>query len=272
MFRKHWKLRESPFRGTLDWRRFFRSPIHEEALARLQFLAEERRRLGLLLGPTGCGKSLILEVFARGLRRSGVQVANVNLLGVDLHEFLWLTAAELGINPDRRADLFQLWRSVLDRLAENRYQQLDTVLLLDDADEAPAAVLDHVVRLAQADNVAGGRLTIVLTATTAPASSAVRLSPRLLELADLRIDLDAWEPADTVQFVAAALAQAGSTEPIFTTEALHHLHDLTSGIPRRVAQLANLALLAGAGREVEQIDVDTVDSVYHELSTVDAVA
>jgi general secretion pathway protein A len=272
MFRKHWNLRESPFRGTLDWRRFFRSPIHEEALARLEYLAEERRRLGLLLGPSGCGKSLLLEVFARGLRRTGAQVANVNLLGINLHEFLWLVAAELGINPDRRSDLFQLWRSLLDRLSENRYQQLDTVLLLDDADDAPSAVLDHVVRLAQADNAAGGRLTIVLTATTAPASSAVRLSSRLLELADLRIDLDAWEPGDTVQYVTAALAQAGSTDTIFSIDALHHLHDLAGGIPRRVAQLANLALLAGAGRDLEQIDVDTVDSVYHELGTVDAVA
>jgi general secretion pathway protein A len=272
MFRKHWNLRESPFRGTLDWRRFFRSPIHEEALARLEFLADERRRLGLLLGPAGCGKTLLLEVFARTLRRRGAQVANVNLLGTDLHEFLWLVAAELGINPDRGADLFQLWRSLLDRLAENRYQQLDTILLLDDADETPTAVLDHVVRLAQTDNVAGGRLTVVVTATTAPSSSAVRLSSRLLELADLRIDLDAWEPADTVQYVTTALAQVGGTDLIFSTEALHQLHDLAGGIPRRVAQLANLALLAGAGRELEQIDADTVDSVYHELGTVDAVA
>ena len=272
MFRKHWNLRESPFRGTLDWRRFFRSPIHEEALARLEFLAEERRRLGLLLGPGGCGKSLLLEVFARGLRRTGAQVANVNLLGIDLHEFMWLIAAEVGLNPDRNSDMFQLWRSLVDRLAENRYQQLDTVLLLDDADEAPPAIMDHVIRLIQADNAAGGRLTVVLTATTAPASSAVRLPSRILELADLRIDLDAWEAGDTVQYVAAALAQAGGTDGIFTTDALHHLHDLAGGIPRRVAQLANLALLAGAGRSLEHIDAETVDSVYHELGTVDAVA
>lgn len=66
--------------------------------------------------------------------------------------------------------------------------------------------------------------------------------------------------------------QVGCTDLIFSTEALHQLHDLAGGIPRRVAQLANLALLAGAGRELEQIDADTVDSVYHELGTVDAVA
>jgi type II secretory pathway predicted ATPase ExeA len=200
-------------------------------------------------------------------------VANVNMLGVDVHEFLWLMAAELGLNPDRQEDPFRLWRGVLDRLTENWYQQLDTVLLLDNADQAAAVVLDHVIRWAQSKNAGDGRLTIVLTATAiAPANSAVRLPARLLELAELRIDLEAWDPFDTVQYVTETLAQAGSETPIFTDEALHHLHDLTGGIPRRIDQLANLALLAGAGRELAQIDVDTVDSVYHELGAVDAVA
>ncbi len=273
MFRNHWKLRESPFRGTLDGRRFYRSPIHDEALARLHFLVDERRRLGLLLGPSGSGKSLLLDIFARRLRRSGTQLININLLGADLHEFLWLTAAELGINPDRRDDPFRLWRGILDRLAENRYQQLDTVLLLDHADEASTQVLDHVVRLLQIETVTGGRLTVVLAAgANLPVNSAVRLPARLLELAELRIDLEAWEPADTLQYVTQTLEQAGSESSIFTDEALHHLHELTGGIPRRIDQLANLALLAGAGQELAQIDVDTVDSVYHELGAVDAVA
>ena len=65
MARKYWGLRESPFREALDWRRFYPSPMHEEALARLEFLVTDRRRLGLLLGAPGCGKSLVLEVFAR---------------------------------------------------------------------------------------------------------------------------------------------------------------------------------------------------------------
>ena len=73
MARKYWGLRESPFREALDWRRFYSSPMHEEALARLEFLVADRRRLGLLLGAPGCGKSLVLEVFARRLRREGAQ-------------------------------------------------------------------------------------------------------------------------------------------------------------------------------------------------------
>ena len=46
------------------------------------------------------------------------------------------------------------------------------------------------------------------------------------------------------------------------------MHELTGGIPRRVKQLADLALLAGAGRNLVQIEPDTIDSVYHELGVV----
>jgi type II secretory pathway predicted ATPase ExeA len=82
MYQAHWGLRESPFRGLLDPKFFYQSPTHDEALARLQFLVHDRRRLGLLIGPSGSGKSLLLEVFADQLRRSAQPVAKLSLLGV----------------------------------------------------------------------------------------------------------------------------------------------------------------------------------------------
>ncbi|HEY4759151.1 MAG TPA: hypothetical protein VIH42_01085, partial [Thermoguttaceae bacterium] len=71
MYQSHWGLRESPFRGGLVMQLLQRSPTHEEALARLHFLVDNQRRLGLLMGPSGSGKSLVLEAFAGAmLRRS----------------------------------------------------------------------------------------------------------------------------------------------------------------------------------------------------------
>ena len=77
-YRAHWNLRETPFGGGLNPRYFFPSPAHDEALARLHFLVEHHQRLGLLLGSTGTGKSLVLDVLARDMRRFGAQVANIS--------------------------------------------------------------------------------------------------------------------------------------------------------------------------------------------------
>jgi general secretion pathway protein A len=262
MYQSYWGLGQSPFRAGLDPRFFHQGLAQEEALARLHFLVDEHRALGLLLGGPGSGKSMLLGVFANQLSGAGSQRALVNLSGVDLHEFLWQLGGQLGVEISPTASLFTLSRTLVDHLVANRYQQIATVLLLDDADEATGEVLQEIARLAQIDAARDARLTIALAAQ--PARLA-RLGARLVELSELRIDLDGWEADETAAFVKSALALAGRSTPVFSEAALARLHERSGGIPRRVKQLADLALLAGAGRNLVQIEPDTIDSVSHEL-------
>ena len=262
MYQAHWGLKESPFRGLLDPKFFYQSPVHDEALARLQFLVQEQRRLGLLIGPSGSGKSLLLGVFAEQLRRNARPVAKLSLLGVEPAEMLWLLATGWGLSLDPTPSLPMLWRAVTDRLIEYRYQRLEAVVLLDDVDRADHQMLRHVTRLARFDLSPRTRLTLVLAGRNEGMAS---LDERLLDLAELRIDVEPWAPADTGDFVSTSLAKAGRRSPVFDEPAVTRLHELSKGVPRRVSQLADLALLAGAGQELEHIDAEVVDDVYREL-------
>ncbi|MEE8451227.1 MAG: AAA family ATPase [Thermoguttaceae bacterium] len=262
MYQSHWGLEKTPFRGCLDPDFFFESPTHEEALARLHFLVEQRRRLGLLIGTSGSGKSLLLEVFAQQLRRGGLPVAKLSVLGLEPVDTLSQIAAGFELNPDPGDSVARLWRMVTDRLSEFRYQQLDATLLLDDADRASKPVLDMITRLAQHDSSPESRLTIVLAGQR---ERLGRLGDRLLGLAELRIDIEPWEATDTEDYLKSSLARAGCETPIFDPPAVARLHELTHGIPRHIGQLADLALLAGAGEELKQINAKVVESVYQEL-------
>ena len=235
-------------------------------MARLHFLVEQRRRLGLLLGASGSGKSLLLEVFAEQLRAEGLPVAKLSLLGVEPAEMLGMLAAGFELNPERCEPVASLWRKIIDRLTEFRYGQVDAVILLDDAGDAAQPVLDQVTRLAQYDPSPESRLTIVLAGRPEQAS---RLGRRLLELVELRIDVEPWQQADTHEFLKCALAQAGCPSPLFDEPAVARLHQLAHGIPRRVNQLADLSLMAGAGAELQQIGAEVVESVYRELGVVE---
>jgi general secretion pathway protein A len=259
MYQTHWGLRESPFRGLLDTKFFYRSPTHDEALARLQFLVSQRRRLGLLVGPPGSGKSLLLEVFAKQLHGSATKLS---LLGLDPAEMLWLLATGWGISLEPTHSLPTLWRAVTDRLVEYRYQQFDAVVLLDDVDQAGGQVLQQVARLVRFDPSPETRLTVVLAGRN---EGIAKLGEPLLGLADLRIDVEPWEQADTEDFLSTMLAQAGRQSPLFAEPAVARLHELSHGIPRHISRLADLALVAGAGRDVQEIDVEVVESAYREL-------
>ena len=261
MYQSHWGLRESPFRNCANPNFYYQSPTHEEALARLHFLVEQRRRLGLLMGPDGSGKSFLLEIFAEQLRRSGRPTAKVNLLAIEPGEMLWLLAVQLGLNPDPTNSLAVLWRLVTDRLLEYRIQQIETVILLDDADQASRQVLTHVVRLAQCDPSPESRLTLVLAGQQ---EQMGRIGDRLLALADLRIDIEPWAQADTDNYLKASLAQAGCARrclpslPWFVCKSFRTAY--------RVGSISwPTWLLAGAGQALQQIGPEVVETAYHEL-------
>ena len=265
MYREHWGLSSPPFRGDLDPKSFYQSPTHEEALARLGFLVADHHRLGLLIGPGGSGKSLLLEVFAEKLRRQGQSVAKLSLLDVEPTEMLWMLATQWGLTLDPWQSTATLWRALTDRLIEYRYQQIEAVVLLDDAGRATPMVMQHVARLARFDPSPEMRLTIVLAGRN---EIMLTLDESLSCLAELRIDVEPWQRADTGEYVNTLLTRAGGQSQVFAEPAVDRLHELAQGIPRRVSQLADLALLAGAGQNLDRIDAGVVEEAYRELAVV----
>ena len=60
----------------------------------------------------------------------------IDLPGLDPAEVLFQAAVGLRLNPDPAASTIELWQTLNDRIAEYHYQQIETVFLFDDADQA----------------------------------------------------------------------------------------------------------------------------------------
>lgn len=262
---KHWQLQRDPFSGRLDATSYVATPVQDEALARLRFLVEGRKRLGLMIGPSGAGKSLTLEVFAQQERRRAAIASRISLVGLESSELLMSLCDAWQVNVETGATTIERWAGIFARLAECRVCGTSVTLLLDDVDEARPETLQAIVRLLLHDASSRWPLTIVLAGRTEGVRS---LPTRLLELVDLRIDVDGWESSDTAQFLADALRQAGRPAPLFTAGAAEAIHALSQGVARHIEQLADLALIAGAGRGLTQIDAEMIDSVHAELASV----
>lgn len=258
----HWGLERPPFPTGNVEPVFYAGLPQQEATARLRFLVHNERRLGLMLGSAGWGKSLVFAFFAEEAGHEGWHIAELNLLGLTSREFYWQLAVALHANPRLTDDPARLCRRIEERFEQNQIQEEQIVLLLDDADQAGADVLTQLMRFVQLPAAKVGRLTIVLAAN---ATQRQRLGQRLLDLVDLRIDLDPWDEEDTTGYVQQALVAAGAEQPIFTDAALGEIHRLTQGVPRQVNRLADFALVVGASAGVEMIDESIIAEAHEAI-------
>ncbi len=262
MYLEHWGLDHPPFQHTIDSSLFFESASHDEALARLHFLAEYRHPVGMLTGPSGSGKTLLLRVLARRLSHQGHRVAFLSLAASDLREAWWQLANGFELMPSPRETSFALWRQIQDALRCDRFLQRDSVILVDDLDLADGECILGMTQLAAMNRWPEARSTVVL----AGSPDLRTLAPRLVRLAELRIELETFTLADTQSYLRLCLQRAGRELPCFTNAAVTRLHELTGGVPRRINQLAELALVAAASQRLACVDTETVVGAAQEMA------
>ena len=260
---EHWGLEKPPFPSGLDTRLFYEGASQRESLARLRFLLAHRRRLGLVLGETGLGKSLLLAVFAEQCRQAGQAAAEIDLLGLSSREFYWQLGSQLQAPIRLEDDMLRMHRQIADRLHENSLQGKQTVVVLDDLNQVGPDLLNQVQRLLRTTAAHRGWLTIIASTNT---SQLDRLGKGLLELADLRIDLGPWDELDTIGYLQLALFEAGAERPLFDDQAMTQLHAASAGVPRMLNRLAEFALLAGAEHAREIVDGPAIQAACEALN------
>jgi general secretion pathway protein A len=264
MYEAYWGLSESPFSNRLSTRWFHESPVHEEALARLFFVIEQRRQFGLLSGEPGTGKSLTLRAVCEQCRRSQCQIVSLNLLGIDAHELLWQLAIELRLSPSENESRWSLWRRITDRITSLELSRTQTVFVLDHLERADTTCHSLIERLLGVTGESNGLATYIASVRT---RDLPRLSDFLGDISDLRVELMPLQLDETEAMVRDLLTRSGGDEGIFNHDALLRLQTHSRGCPRLISRLCELSLIAGMAGNNETIDGELVDSVATGLVT-----
>jgi len=263
MVREHWHFTAPPFDGSLDPASFYAGLPQEEALARLEWLVDERQRLGLVVAAEGCGKSHLCSMAARRLAGLGAEVALLSLGGLAQGDWLGMLLERLPLDRLSRAEPVRPWQKLENRLRENRLMERSTVLIFDDLDRAPEDAVEGVVRLAGAAESLYARTVVIATASL---EGWVRLPAALRQRAALRIELPAWDEGDVAGFLNRAVFRAGGAAGLFSPEAAATLARFSGGVPRLAGQLAQWSLAAAAGDGLPHVDAGTVERAWRELA------
>jgi general secretion pathway protein A len=80
----------------------------------------------------------------------------------------------------------------------------------------------------------------------------------------IRYHLNPLNKDNTEKYVVFRLEKAGQTKNIFTAAALEEIYSYSEGVPRKINNVCDLALLIGFSVKVEKIDIDIIKRVIRD--------
>ena len=258
---RHWKLRTSPFRPPQSYHETFVGGSVEEAIARGEFLIAQRKKLGLLVGPSGVGKSVLVNHLAqkRLLKATDEHFCIARMLGQTPFDIVGQILRQL--DPESYGESASVEQNVLrisDTVLSWRTVGHHAIIVFDETTGISDSGLDLFARLCRIPGV-----TTMLSVTE---ESLVDLPRWVIEMNELRIDVPAWDLGQVADYFDFAVSSAGGDPNIFDAQAMTRIQELADGIPRRIAQIADLSLVSGAVRRCEHVDAGIVEEVCNEFT------
>lgn len=264
MYKDYFGFREKPFSKTPDPRFLFLSHGHEEALARLEFVLEERE-IAVLTGEIGCGKTTLSRAL---MDRLGDEYRFCFIVNPKLNaiEFLRTTARLLEVeNPAPGKD--DLLEQINGVVYESYQKGICPVIVVDEAQMiADAEVFDEIRLLTNFQLDDRNLLGVVIMGQ--PELRGMLSLPRFEPLRQriaLHYHLQPLSLEETMEYLDFRLEIAGGVPGLFTPDAVQKIFELTGGVPRRINSMATNALLVAYGSDAALIDSAIIDEIKDEL-------
>jgi general secretion pathway protein A len=267
MYQSYWQLQQRPFESGCDAAFYFPSESHQAALLKLRYAIENRRGAAVLAGPSGLGKTLLVQMLRQSLEAQSSPVVHLVFPQMSADELLAYLAAELDPTAPLSVDpkVHESVRCIARFLGENARQGQHAVVVIDEAHLVEDPQTLEALRLLL-NYEAEGRpaLTLLLVGQTAVLPTLDRM-PGFEERLEVKCLLAPLDEEQTAQYVAHRLACAGARKAIFDPSVFPTLHGLTHGIPRRINRLCDLALFLGYAERHATLTSEHLESIAGEL-------
>jgi type II secretory pathway predicted ATPase ExeA len=246
--------------------RYYPAQATEDARGRLSRAIERGDGPGLVIGQPGTGKSLLLQVLASQYQEHFDVVLLACARLCTRRALLQAILFELGL-PYRMREEGELRLSLLDHLLTTENCPAGLLLLVDEAQSLPVALLDELRVMTNLVRGGAPRLRLVLAGTAALEETFA--NPELESFNQrlaARCYLAPFSREDTCRFIQAQIAAAGvKPSEVIADEAWDAVYDATEGVPRLINQLCDRALDDAVAHGHPQIDQHSIESAWSEL-------
>jgi len=262
MYLEYWGLQKFPFENVPDPEFMYYSSEHEEALARLVYAVKRNKGAVLLTGEIGCGKTTLSRVFIQQLADSEFDIGLITNPSLEPIDFLKEALYQIGLNPQSQSKS-ELLKILNERIIENMKNNRTTLLIIDEAQLVYKETFEEIRLLSNFQ--LNDRYLLALVLIGQPElRDIIRGYKQLDQRIAIRYHLNPLNKDNTEKYVAFRLEKAGRTKNVFTAAATEEIYGYSGGVPRKINNVCDLALLIGFSMKVEKIDIDIIKKVIRD--------
>ena len=243
IYTAHFGLAARPFSLVPDPDFLFWSTEHEHAFAALEYGVLTRAPITLVTGEIGAGKTTLIHQLINTVGR-GVRIALISNTHGSPEEMLRWVMAALDQPTPRNLSYPELVGVFQDYLIAQYAKGDRVILIFDEAQNLCAEALEELRLLTNINSSKDELLQLLLVGQ--PELRDRVNQPGLRQFAQrvaASFHLTAMNPATVRAYIAHRLSVAGQAQNIFSEAATDLICEATGGIPRRVNQLCDLALV-----------------------------
>ena len=262
VYLEYWGLRGKPFENVPDPESFYLSESHSWALNLLEYAIREQKTAALLTGEYGTGKTTMIRVLLNKLDLSDYATVLINYPLVEGEALFRHVVQQLNAEPKQGADKGELYGQLGSCFLENAGRGLHNLVVLDEAQSLPLDSLYEELRLLLNYQLNDRNLVTLLLVGQDDLWNRVSQMPQLADRFAVKCRLQELDLEQTTTYIRHRLEHFGGDPKMFSEEGLRLIHESSKGIPRRINNLCDLALLTGFQRELKVVGPDIVKAIW----------
>lgn len=265
MYKDFYGLSEKPFSKTPDPRFLYLSRGHREALARLQYVIEERE-LALLTGDIGCGKTTISRALMDAM---GDDYHFCFIFNPRLNALEFLRGIARGLRVEKPAIAKdELLGEITGELYRFHQEGRCPVLVIDEAQMIPDREIFDEIRLLTNFQLDDRNLLSVIVMGQ-PELRRILAAPvyePFRQRIAINYHLRPLDLEETLEYLDFRMEVAGGSAGMFSPDAVHRIFEFSGGVPRKINAIATNALLEGFGSGAGWVEGTIIEGLKDELS------
>ena len=269
MYHSHYNCNQKPFQMTADPKFIWLGKKHAEALATLQNGLHQNKRLLVLTGNVGTGKTAVINTLLEKIDENviAVMIPDPALDSIDFYNIL---SNELKMNQKftNKEDFLSHLNPFLH---ETSLQGKTILLIIDEAQNISHGLLEELRQLSNIESSDTKLINIIMVAQNEfNAIIDENRNSTFKRSIGISYHLDPLNDSETDEYVNHRLKVAGAEKEIFSAKAKRDIHCLSAGVPRLINAICDLALLSGYSLGKDSIDEKIIKECAQELKISDS--